>query len=41
MGDQAALDGPTSLAMTAAEYLRSPDLQAKSVKAFAVADGLF
>ena len=41
MGDQAALDGAKSLAMTAAEYLASPDLQAESVKAFAVAEGLF
>ncbi len=41
MGDQAALDGAKSLAMTAAEYLSSPDLQAESLKAFAVAEGLF
>ena len=40
MGDQAALDGAKSLAMTAAEYLMKPDLQAESVKAFALAEGL-
>ena len=40
MGDQAALDGAKSLAMTAAEYLTNPALQADARKAFEISKGL-
>jgi len=40
MGDQAALDGAKSLAMTAAEYLMTPQLQAEARTAFEVSKGL-
>ncbi|MAI80216.1 MAG: amidohydrolase [Deltaproteobacteria bacterium] len=40
MGDQAAVDGAKALAMTAAEYLLNPDLQAESSRAFAISKGL-
>jgi amidohydrolase len=40
MGDQAALDGAKSLAMTAAEYLSDSALQADARKAFEVSKGL-
>ena len=40
MGDAAALDGAKSLAMTAAEYLTNPQLQAEARQAFEVSKGL-
>jgi amidohydrolase len=40
MGDQAALDGAKALAMTAAEYLTQPQLQAEARSAFEVSKGL-
>jgi amidohydrolase len=40
MGDQAALDGAKSLAMTAADYLTNPALQADTRKAFELSKGL-
>lgn len=40
MGDSAALDGAKSLALTTAEFLLSPELQAQSRKAFALSTGL-
>lgn len=40
MGDAAALDGAKALALTAADYLLSPDLQAETKKAFEVGVGL-
>ena len=40
MGDQAAIDGAKGLAMTAAEYLLSPALQAETQRAFEVSKGL-
>lgn len=40
MGDNAALDGAKSLAMTAAAFLRNPGLQQESRKAFDVSQGL-
>ena len=40
MGDQAALDGAKALAMTAADYLLSTELQADASKAFEVSTGL-
>lgn len=40
LGDQAALDGAKSLALTAADFLLEPELQASSRKAFKVAMGL-
>ncbi len=39
-GDLAALDGAKALALTAAEYLLSPELQAQALKAFTVSKGL-
>ena len=39
-GDLAALDGAKALALTAAEFLSSPELQAQTQKAFAVSKGL-
>lgn len=39
-GDAAALDGARTLALTAAEFLLDPDLQAETGKAFAVSRGL-
>jgi len=39
-GDLAALDGAKALALTAAEFLLSPQLQAQTKKAFAVSKGL-
>ena len=40
MGDAAAIDGAKALAMTAAEFLLEPGLQAEVKKAFEVAEGL-
>ncbi|MEZ5560276.1 MAG: M20 family metallopeptidase [Pseudomonadales bacterium] len=40
MGDKAALDGARALALTAAEFLLAPDLQAEVRKAFEVSKGL-
>jgi amidohydrolase len=40
MGDKAVLDGAKALALTAAEFLVSSDLQARSRRAFAVSKGL-
>lgn len=40
MGDRAALDGAKALAMTAVDYLLSPELQADASKAFDVSKGL-
>jgi len=40
MGDQAALDGAKALAMTAAEYLSDPRLQAEARTAFEISQGL-
>jgi len=40
MGDAAAIDGAKALAMTAAEFLLEPGLQAEVKKAFDVAEGL-
>lgn len=40
MGDRAVLDGAKALALTAAEYLCSADLQARTRKAFEVSRGL-
>lgn len=40
MGDAAALDGAKSLALTTAEFLLSPELQAQSRKAFELSTGL-
>ena len=39
-GDQAALDGAKALALTAAEFLMSPELQRQAHKAFTVSKGL-
>ena len=39
-GDLAALDGAKALALTAAEFLLSPQLQEQTKKAFAVSKGL-
>ncbi|MCR9276488.1 MAG: M20 family metallopeptidase [Pseudomonadaceae bacterium] len=40
MGDAAALDGAKSLALTAADFLLSPELQTQSRKAFELSTGL-
>ena len=40
MGDQAALDGAKSLAMTAYDFLAETHLQADAKRAFAIAKGL-
>lgn len=40
MGDRAALDGAKALAMTAADYLLSAELQASTRKAFDISKGL-
>ena len=40
MGDLAVLDGAKALALTAAAFLRSDDLQARTRKSFAVSKGL-
>ncbi|MCB1684977.1 MAG: M20 family metallopeptidase [Pseudomonadales bacterium] len=40
MGDAAALDGARTLALTAAEYLLNPSLQAETRRAFDVSKGL-
>lgn len=40
LGDQAVLDGAKALALTAAEFLCSPELQARTRKAFDVSRGL-
>ncbi len=39
-GDAAALDGAKAMAMTAAEYLLSPDLQKQTAQAFEISNGL-
>ncbi len=39
-GDAAALDGAKAMAMTAAEYLLSPELQKQTAQAFAISNGL-
>jgi len=40
LGDRAVIDGAKALALTAAEFLCSPDLQARTRKAFEVSRGL-
>ncbi len=40
MGDRAAIDGAKSLALTALDYLLSPDLQQESTRAFKLSRGL-